>query len=72
MAMSRLRSKQWSCSELRDANAALIGAKQELPSDPGQAKNALKRQMEVGSTHGIMYSKYLHAIFHVIDATKCV
>ena len=72
MALSRLRSNQWSCSELRDANAALIRAKQELPSDPGQAKKALKLQMEVGSTHGIVSSKYFHAILQVIDATKSV
>ena len=73
MALSRAHgSHLWSCSELRDANADLIGAKQEVPSDPEQAKQALKTQMEVGSTHGIMSSKYLHAILQVIGATTCV
>ena len=47
MSLSKpLRSKQWSCSELSDGNAALIAAKREAATDPEGARALLKQQME--------------------------
>ena len=40
------QSKQWSCSELQEGNAALMAAKKEVESNPADARRALEQQMK--------------------------
>ena len=57
-----LKSKQWSCSELREGNHALMAAKKEAESNPLDAKRVLEEQMKARSN--INWSYTLQTIGH--------